>query len=101
MSVCIADVRRMAVLAGLALSPTEEADLISHFNTLLAYFEQLTQLDTATVDPLITPLEGPGPLRTDRITNQPNPEALLQNAPVREGGFFKVPPILPSKETDR
>lgn len=98
-SVCTADVQRMAVLAGLELSPTEEAELITHFNTLLAYFEQLKQLDTDGVEPLINPLEGPGPMRDDRITNQPNPDALLQNAPAREDGFFKVPPIIPSKET--
>jgi aspartyl-tRNA(Asn)/glutamyl-tRNA(Gln) amidotransferase subunit C len=33
-------------------------------------------------------------LRDDVVTNQPDPEALLANAPDRDGTFFKVPKII-------
>jgi len=36
----------------------------------------------------------PSPMRADRVTNQPDTEALLQNAPARKGDFFKVPRII-------
>jgi len=33
-------------------------------------------------------------LREDTVTNQPNAEALLANAPAKEKTFFQVPKIL-------
>jgi Asp-tRNA(Asn)/Glu-tRNA(Gln) amidotransferase C subunit len=32
--------------------------------------------------------------RDDTVTNHPEPDAMLQNAPAREGRFFKVPKII-------
>ncbi|HEX5608293.1 MAG TPA: Asp-tRNA(Asn)/Glu-tRNA(Gln) amidotransferase subunit GatC, partial [Candidatus Binatia bacterium] len=34
------------------------------------------------------------PLREDRVTNRPDTESLLANAPDRDGTFFKVPKII-------
>jgi len=39
-------------------------------------------------------IEVAGPFREDRVTNRPDPETLLSNAPTKEGHFFKVPKIL-------
>lgn len=86
--------QRLATLARLELTLEEEHDLITHLSTMLQYIEKLKTLNTDGVEPMshavaISPL-----LREDRVTNRPNPEALLQNAPAREGTFFKVPKII-------
>jgi aspartyl-tRNA(Asn)/glutamyl-tRNA(Gln) amidotransferase subunit C len=88
------EVQRIAALARLALTPAEEQDLLEHFDKILRYVEKLNTVDTADVAPMSHAVEVSSPLREDCVTNQPNPEALLANAPTREDHFFKVPKII-------
>jgi aspartyl-tRNA(Asn)/glutamyl-tRNA(Gln) amidotransferase subunit C len=94
MSIGREEIRRLADLARLSLTPAEENELGEHLNTLLAYVAKLNELNTDGVEPMIHVVEVPAPLREDRVTNEANTEALLQNAPAREGDFFKVPKIV-------
>lgn len=94
MSIAGEEIQRLAHLARLALTPAEETDLGEHLNTMLAYVAKLNELNTDGVEPLVHAVEVPGPMREDRVTNEANTEALLQNAPAREGDFFKVPKII-------
>lgn len=61
---------------------------------MLAYVAKLNELNTDGVEPMVHVVEVPVPLREDRVTNEANTEALLQNAPAREGDFFQVPKII-------
>jgi aspartyl-tRNA(Asn)/glutamyl-tRNA(Gln) amidotransferase subunit C len=88
------EVRRVATLARIELTPEEEVDLVEHFDKLLTYMEKLSLLDTTKVEPTAHAIAVPSPLREDRVTNSPNTDALLANAPAREGNFFKVPKII-------
>jgi len=88
------EVRQIALLARLELTTTEETELIEHFDKILSYVEKLKQLNTDGVEPTAHAVAVPGPLREDRVTNQADTEALLQNAPAREADFFKVPKII-------
>lgn len=94
MLVSLADVRKIATLARLALTPEEEHGLVEHFERILTYVEKLESLDTTSVEPTSHAINVSSPLREDRVTNHPNPEALLANAPARENHFFKVPKII-------
>jgi aspartyl-tRNA(Asn)/glutamyl-tRNA(Gln) amidotransferase subunit C len=94
MRITPAEVQRVATLARLELTPEEETDLVEHFDKLLTYMEKLSLLDTTNVEPTAHAIEVPSPLREDRVTNHPNTDALLANAPAREGNFFKVPKII-------
>ena len=94
MSIGWEEVQRLAHLARLALTPAEETELGEHLNTMLAYVEKLNELNTDGVEPMAHAVEVPAPMREDRVTNEANTEALLQNAPAREGDFFKVPKII-------
>lgn len=88
------EVRRVALLARLALTEREESELAEHCDKVLTYMEKLNQIDTDAVEPTAHAVEVLSPLREDRITNRANPDMLLQNAPSREKDFFKVPKIL-------
>ena len=88
------DVQRLATLARLELTLEEEHDLITHLSTMLQYIEKLKTLNTDGVEPMSHAVAISPFLREDRVTNRPNSEALLQNAPAREGSFFKVPKII-------
>lgn len=88
------EVQRVALLARLRLTATEEATLAEQLGAILQYMEQLNQLDTQEVEPFSHASEAVNALREDQVINQPNADALLANAPERDGTFFKVPKII-------
>lgn len=88
------EVRRVAVLARLQLSPQEEETLTGQLDKILQYMEKLNKLDTADVEPLAHVVDIVNAFREDRVANQPSIDALLANAPAREKDFFKVPKII-------
>lgn len=94
MKITTDEVEGVATLARLRLTSEEKSQLTRQLNDILQYMEKLNQLDTAQVEPFTHPLEETRALREDAVTNEPNPEALLANAPDRDGTFFKVPKII-------
>lgn len=88
------EVQHVALLAHLELSEEEETELVVHFDSVLSYMEKLNELNTDGVEPLAHAVEVVSPLRNDRVTNDANADALLQNAPDRQTNFFKVPQII-------
>lgn len=94
MKITLEEVRRVAALARLELSPEEEDALTQQLDRILQYMEKLNQLETADVEPLAHVVDIVNALREDRAVNQPSPDTLLANAPARERDFFKVPKII-------
>jgi aspartyl-tRNA(Asn)/glutamyl-tRNA(Gln) amidotransferase subunit C len=88
------EVQRVAVLARLRLTPEEQSSLTDELDRILGYMDKLNQLDTADVDLFSHAANITTTLREDRVTNRPNADALLANAPDRDGTFFKVPKII-------
>jgi aspartyl-tRNA(Asn)/glutamyl-tRNA(Gln) amidotransferase subunit C len=89
-----AEVQRAAVLARLRLTVEEQASLTEELDHILDYMEKLNRLDTTSVEPFSHAVDVVNVLREDRVTNQPDAERLLANAPDREATFFKVPKII-------
>ena len=88
------EVRRVGVLARLALTPAEEELLTVQLDSILQFVDKLNEVDTSAVEPLAHVVDVGNALREDRITNQPATDLLLANAPAREKDFFKVPKII-------
>jgi aspartyl-tRNA(Asn)/glutamyl-tRNA(Gln) amidotransferase subunit C len=90
------DVRRIARLARLELTSDEVRRFAAQLADILAYANQVQQVDTAAApSPPASDASGQ-PLREDEVrTGLPRDEALA-NAPDanREEGFFKVPRVL-------
>ena len=89
-----AEVQRVAQLARLRLITEEESELIEQLDNILGYMDKLNQIDTANVEPFSHASDNNNAFREDKVTNQPNADALLANAPDRDATFFKVPKIL-------
>jgi aspartyl-tRNA(Asn)/glutamyl-tRNA(Gln) amidotransferase subunit C len=87
-------IEQHAALARLRLTPAETEALTEHLHRMLSYVEKLRQVNTEGIEPLAHAVDVAAPLRADEVTNQPNTEALLQNAPARSGNFFVVPRII-------
>jgi len=86
--------REVALLARLRLTSQEEARLSADLDSILRYMDKLNQPNTENVDPFKHMITGINAFREDRVTNPPDPESVLANAPDRDGTFFKVPKII-------
>jgi len=88
------EVSRVAILARLRLTGAEETQMTDQLGEILGYMDKLKRLDTTNIEPYSHATDRINALREDRVTNRPDPEGLLANAPDRDGTFFKVPKIL-------
>lgn len=91
-------VKKVAHLARLDITTEEEEQFTTQLNSILGYFEQLSELDTADVPPTTRAIELSNITRSDTLKPFPNKEALVQAAPEQEGDYFRVPKILTSDE---
>jgi len=94
MSVDAATVRRIAHLARIAVAEDEVAHLESELNAILAFFEQLTEVDVESVEPMtsVTPMRMKK--RPDMVTDGEIPDLIVKNAPAAEDHFFVVPKVV-------
>ena len=88
------EVRQVATLARLRLTAEEEGRLTEQLENILRYMEKLDRLDLSGVEPFTHAVEVVNAFRDDKVTNHPNAEALLANAPDKDQTFFKVPKII-------
>jgi aspartyl-tRNA(Asn)/glutamyl-tRNA(Gln) amidotransferase subunit C len=88
------EVRHVALLARLALTPEEEASLSATLDDILTYIAKLEELDTSDVEPTAHVHDVEIPWREDRVVNTPDVDALLANAPDRDDDLFRVPKII-------
>lgn len=88
------DVKKVAQLARLQISPAEETMYQSQLSAIFKYFEDVSNINTDGVEPLITPSEIEQVWREDKVVSQISPEQALQNAPEKSGNLFRVPPVV-------
>ncbi len=88
------EVEKVASLARLKLEQTEKEKFAQQLSAILKSFEQLAEIDTKGVEPLITPSPTEPWLREDDVTENMGAEAALKNAPEKSGNLFKVPPVV-------
>jgi len=88
------DVKYVAHLARLALSPDEEIQLGAQLGSILGYIEKLRELDVTNVEPTAHAVPMVNVTRVDAVQpSLPHDEA-LRNAPRKAGGLFIVPKIV-------
>jgi len=89
-----ADVEHVAHLARLGLADEELARLEGQLNHILDQYAKLAELDTDAIPPTAQVIELANILREDVARPSLPVEAVLTNAPERDGDFFVVPAIL-------
>jgi aspartyl-tRNA(Asn)/glutamyl-tRNA(Gln) amidotransferase subunit C len=102
MAVSVEDVRRVAELANLELTPEEEPRMQRDLNAVLGYIAELNELDTAGVPAMaqvgeMLGLEEPKrgeTLRADEVRPSLDRTAVMAAAPETDGRFFKVPKVI-------
>ena len=94
MSVDKETVRRIAKLARIALDESQAAAMEQELNALLAWVEQLQEVDVSGVAPMTSVVNQRLVMRKDVVTDGGYADDLLKNAPQAEGYFFVVPKVL-------
>jgi len=94
MSVDAETVRRVAQLARIALADEEVAHLQGELNAILAFVEQLAEVDVGGVEPMTSVTPMAMKMREDEVTDGGIADAIMANAPAREDHFFLVPKVV-------
>jgi len=94
MSVDADTVRRIAHLARIAVAEEEVEPLQGELNAILAFVEQLSEVDVKGVEPMtsVTPMELRK--REDKVTDGGIPDDIVKNAPAAEDHLFVVPKVV-------
>lgn len=88
------EVQSVALLAQLRLMPEELEQFTHQLQNILQYMEKLSELDTSGIEPFTHALDVSNIFREDIVTNTPNTDAILANAPAKSKTFFRVPKII-------
>jgi aspartyl-tRNA(Asn)/glutamyl-tRNA(Gln) amidotransferase subunit C len=94
MSVDKNTVRKVARLARIAMPEDRLAPMAAELNGILAWIEQLNEVDVEGVDAMTTPVAMTLPMREDVVSDGNIRDAVLANAPRTEDGFFVVPKVV-------
>ncbi len=94
----INDVHRIAKLSRLELSPAEAEAMLPRLAAIFELVGQMQAVDTSEVDPLPHPIlfirALAQPLRPDKVTEGPERDSNMANAPAKERGYFLVPRVI-------
>jgi aspartyl-tRNA(Asn)/glutamyl-tRNA(Gln) amidotransferase subunit C len=87
-------VRHIAHLARIAVAEGEVEQLQSELNAMLAFVEQLSEVNVEGVEPMtsVTPMELKQ--REDKVTDGGIANEIVRNAPATENHFFLVPKVV-------
>ena len=88
------DVRKVARLANLDLPENQITTYTTQLERILDYVDQLQRIDTQGVPPTARAVEVTNVTRDDSIISTTSREELLNQAPQREGDFYRVPRII-------
>jgi aspartyl-tRNA(Asn)/glutamyl-tRNA(Gln) amidotransferase subunit C len=87
-------VRRIAHLARLEILEDEIGPLQGELNAILAFVEQLGEVDVTGVEPMTSVIQMRMKMRADVVSDGEIADAVLANAPAGEDHFFMVPKVV-------
>jgi aspartyl-tRNA(Asn)/glutamyl-tRNA(Gln) amidotransferase subunit C len=91
-------INRLANLAKLQFNEVEMKSITNELEKIVLMCEQLKNVDTDGVEPLIYMTNAQNVLRDDVVLQEINHEDALKNAPKRDSDFFRVPKVIESNE---
>ncbi|HSM95854.1 MAG TPA: Asp-tRNA(Asn)/Glu-tRNA(Gln) amidotransferase subunit GatC [Rhizomicrobium sp.] len=94
MSVDKDTVRRIAKLARIALDESRVEPMERELNGILAWVEQLQEVNVEGVEPMTSVVAQKLKMRDDVVTDGNIAEAVTANAPMSEDHFFVVPKVV-------
>jgi aspartyl-tRNA(Asn)/glutamyl-tRNA(Gln) amidotransferase subunit C len=94
MSVDAATVRRIAYLARIAVTDAEVPHLQGELNAMLAFVEQLSEVNVEGVEPMTSVIPMEMKQRADVVNDGEIADEVVANAPETQNHFFLVPKVI-------
>ena len=94
MAIDAATVRRVAKLARIAEPESRLEPLARELNSIMAWIEQLNEVDVEGVQPMASAVAAVLPMREDVVADGGDARKVLSNAPRSADGFFIVPKVV-------
>jgi aspartyl-tRNA(Asn)/glutamyl-tRNA(Gln) amidotransferase subunit C len=87
-------VKKIALLSKIRVDESKLEETKQEFNKILAWVDELSEVDTTDVEPLVSVYDEVHKLREDVVTAGNNSKEVLANAPAQEFGYFVVPKVV-------
>lgn len=87
-------VTHIARLARIRIDDAQRDALAGELSNILAWIEQLGEVETEGVPPMTSVVAVTAPLREDRVTDGDRVDDILENAPESAHGFYVVPKVV-------
>lgn len=89
---------KLSKLAMLKFDEAEKEEIKSDLEKMIGFVDKLKELDTTGVEPLLHMSNNINLLREDEVGPMLSREEALQNAPLHDEQFFKVPKVIKKPE---
>ena len=87
-------VKHIAFLSRLRVDESNVEETKQEFNKILAWVEELSEVNTDGIEPLVSVHTEPNEPREDVVTAKDMSDEVLANAPQKEFGYFVVPKVV-------
>lgn len=87
-------VTKIAFLSRLKIDDDKVESTLQEFNGILRWVDQLKEVNTDGVEPLVSVNQNNIAMRKDEVTEGNQSQAVLANAPMKEYGYFAVPKVV-------
>ena len=94
MSIDNSTVKKVAKLARIEINEEEETTLIAELNNILGWVDELKQVNTENVEPMLSVFNESMPMREDKAESNFDNTQILNNSPESSSGFFVVPKVV-------
>lgn len=88
------EIKKIALLARLEVTAEKASEHAIQLQKVLGHFEQIAEVNTEGIEPLITPTEIETFWREDEVVQELTPNEIVANAPDKIGHLFRVPPVI-------
>ena len=87
-------VKKIAFLSHLKIDDDKVESTLQEFTGILRWVDQLKEVNTEGVEPLVSVNQNNITLRKDEVTDGGKAKEILANAPQQEYGYFAVPKVV-------
>lgn len=94
MTLTTAEIQRLSKLARVEVPEDQIPRVQGDLGRILELFEQLKQVDTSGIEPLVQAIQISDVLAPDHVAESLHLDEVLKNSPAQDESFFKVPPVL-------
>lgn len=87
-------IKNIANLSRIKIEDNKLDSFQDEFNKILKWVEQLNEVNTDNIEPLVSVNDGFLECREDKVIKENNAESILANAPEKKYNYFVVPKVV-------